>query len=197
MTENSSSWQCQCEPAKVLSAVWNLRLPSCSYLTAVGSSLQQQHDPELPLEASYSQRIPICIFLAEFVVTCPVIFAFWVHSEASPGIPSNETLHHWGSEAITREHFHQTLGADTISSHLPEKDLQVDIAKFGKNNGLFLSGLMQFFKKAELCCCFFATWTSWTKVLYLHRRNVTNRAVGAQSFKILWKEENKFSAEVR
>lgn len=143
MTENPSSWQCQWEPAKVLSAVWNLRLPSCSHLTAVGSALQQ--DPELPLEASYSQRIPICISLAEFVVTCPVIFAFWVHSAAPPGIPSNETLHHWGSEAITREL--QTLGADTISSHLPEKDLQVDIAKFGKNNGPFLSGLMQFLKK--------------------------------------------------
>lgn len=34
------------------------------------------------------------------------------------------------------------------------------------------------------------------KVLYLHRRNVTNKAVGALCFKILWKEENKFSTEV-
>lgn len=189
MTANSSSCQCQWEPAKVLSALWNLSLPNApTWLQWV------QHHPELPLEESYSQRIPICISLAEFVVTCPVIFAFWMHSEAPPGIPSKEMLHHWGSEAITRKGFCQTLGADTISPHLPEKDLQVDIAKFGKNNGPFLRGLMQFFKKLSCAVVFFAT--SWMKVLHLHRRNVTNKAVGAQSFKILWKEENKLSAEV-
>lgn len=187
MTENSSSWQCQCEPTKVLSAVWNLRLPKCSYLIAVGSALQQQHDPELPLEASYSQRIPICISLAEFVLTCPVIFAFWVHSEAPPGIPSNETLHHWGSEAITSEHFRQTLGANTISSHLPEMDLQVDIAKFGKNNAPFLSGLMQFLKKPS-CAVVFLPHHEWRFYICIGEM-LPNKTVGAQSFKILWKEE--------
>lgn len=87
-------------------------------------------------------------------MTCPVIFAFCVHSEVPAGIPSNETLHHRGSEAIKSECFRQTLGAKTVSSHLPEMDLQVDIAKFGKNNRPFLSGLMQFYKKLSCAVIF-------------------------------------------
>lgn len=66
--------------------------PDASSRLQWGAALQ--HDPGLPFEASYSKRIPICIFLAEFVVTCPVIFAVCVHSDVPPGIPSNETLHH-------------------------------------------------------------------------------------------------------
>lgn len=116
-------------------------------------------------------------------MTCPVIFTFCVHSEVPSGIPSNETLHHWGSEAIKSECFCQTVGANTVSSHLAEVDLQVDTAKFGKNISPFLSSLMQFFKKLSCAVIFFAT--SWMKVLYLHRANVKrlpSKVVGARSF---------------
>ena len=157
--------------------------PNASSWLQWGAALQQ-HDPGPPFEASY-KRIPFCIFLAEFVVTCPVIFAFCVHFEVPPGIPSNETLRHWGSEAIKSECFCQTLGANTVSSHLPEMDSQVDTAKFGKNNSPFLSGLMQFFKKLS-CAVIFLPRHRW-RFYILHRANVEGlpgKVVRAWSFSL-------------
>lgn len=187
MTENSSSWQCQCEPAKVLSEVWNLRLPSCSYLTAVDSALQSILQP----------KNSHLYFLGWVCCDMPCYFcilgAFW----SSPRHPFK-----WNIASLRKQsHYKGTFLPDTWSTHNQLSSSRKGLAswhcKIWVEQWSFLEWFDAVFKKAELCCCFFFFFaTSWMKVLYLHRRNVTNKAVGAWSFKILWKEENKFSAEV-
>lgn len=99
-----------------------------------------------------------------------LFFAFCVHSESPPGVPLNETLHDWGSEAIKSDCFCQTLGANIINSHLPENDLHVDMAEFENNRLFFLWFDGAVFQKAQLHCYSFAM--SWLKVLYLRREYI-------------------------
>lgn len=172
MTATSSSWQCQWEPAKVLSAVWNLRLPNCSYLTAVGSAWSRATFGSI-LQPKNSHLYFLGWVCCDMPCYFCILGAFW----SSPRHPFK-----WNIASLRKwSHYKKTFLPDTWSRHNQLSSSRKRLAswhcKIWEEQWSFLEWFDAVFRKAELCWCIFAT--SWMKVLYLHRRNVTNKALGA------------------